>query len=146
MATPNIARPSVEIITYDDSFRQSVLDLWVEIFRNANISFFKRDIDIAFQHNPKLFCLAIESGQLVGTCLGTTDGHRAWIYYLSVITMRRRQGIATRLLNNAERQFRGLGINQIGLHVHNRSYAAQMFYRKLGYFQEDVQCMGKRIA
>ena len=146
MATPLASPLAVEIIPFGQHLRQSVTELWEAVFRSADRRVFLRDIDIAIRHNPELFCVAVEGEQLIGTCLGTTDGHRAWIYYLSVTFNKRRQGVATALLNHAESQFRERKITQIGLHVHTRSYAAQMFYRKRGYFQEEVQCMGKRIG
>ena len=135
-----------EIIPYDDRWREGVANLWDVNFSNSNRNSYYRDIDVSLRENPGLFWLAVKDGNLAGTCVGATDGHRSWIYYLCVEVMMRRQGIGTMLLEHVESVLLESGSAQVGLHVYNRRFNAIEFYRSRGYFVEETCCMGKRLA
>lgn len=133
------------IVPYTDVFRLQVVSLWSETFAHASLSVCDRDIDVAAARDPCLFYLATEGENLLGTCVGATDNHRSWIYYLSVFSHVRRCGIATQLLRHVECLLRKEGCFQLGLHVRANNRSALDFYRKAGFSQEEALCMGKLL-
>lgn len=148
MAQPEITKPKaadVEITLFDKSFREQVLSLWTENFENANYQIFIRDIGIAMERHPCLFFIAVQDTQLLGTCIGSSDGHRSWIYYLCVDPSARRNGIATCLMERVEKALVNEGNTQVGLHTRLHNYSAIDFYRQRGYFLEEAVCFGKQL-
>ena len=139
------SRPE-QVVSFENSYREAVVKLWSEIFSNGSEATFNRDIDVSFERNPDLFRLALYNGNLIGTCLGASDGHRSWIYYLCVRCDMRRRGIATQLLHKVEGLLRDQGATQIGLHVLMQRPSAIKFYRARGYLIEEAHCMGKNVT
>ena len=56
------------------------------------------------------------AGGIVGVVLGTYDGRRGWILRLAVHPDQRRQGFATRLVQEVERRLAALGCPRVNLH------------------------------
>ncbi len=133
------------VVAFEERHRMQVLHLWRRNFRGGSPDTFNRDIDSTLASGAELFRIAVCNGAVVGTCLGASDGHRSWIYYLCVDKRMRRKGIGTALLDEVEGRLRARGTTQIGLHVRIRSHGAINFYRSRGYFLEETQCMGKRM-
>lgn len=72
-------------------------------------------------------------GKMVGAALCTNDGRKGWINRLAVDPKHRRTGIASMLVEEAERRFdaRGLGISACLVHNDNPSSIA--LFEDLGY-------------
>lgn len=134
----------VTIAQYAERHRGDVLKLWRRSFRNS-LEACNRDIDAAGSNHPEWFAVALAGSEVVGTCVGTSDQHRHWLYYLCVATHMRRQGIATKLVQHLEEIMRAAGARQLSLHVLRRNHQALAFYRALGYGTEDISCLGKRL-
>lgn len=136
----------VTVVPYDHGFRDDVVRLWDANFNNPDRKSYYRDIDASLRTNPGLFWIAVRGGELAGTCVGASDGHRCWIYYLCVTRPMRRRGIASALLDHVEGLFRDKGVRHVGLQVLNAREAAQDFYRSRGYLVEETRCFGKRLS
>lgn len=128
---------------YSEKYKDQVLQLWMECFGRRSYNLFQRDLAAAHQRTPCLFYLATTAKALLGTCVGSSDGHRSWIYYLCVAKAARRQGIATRLLKLVEDKLQAEGNNQIGIHTPRTNYSAIDFYRVHGYSIDEATTMGK---
>lgn len=75
----------MQIRPYIDSDQPAVVTLWREVFdytepRNDPATSIQRKL--AFQREP--FFVATLEGALAGTVMSGYDGHRGWIYSLSV--------------------------------------------------------------
>jgi GNAT superfamily N-acetyltransferase len=57
----------------------------------------------------------------------------AWIYNLHVVPEHRRKGVAERLLDEAEKWARKVGLKSMGLHVIDFNEPARCLYESLGY-------------
>jgi ribosomal protein S18 acetylase RimI-like enzyme len=74
------------------------------------------------------------------------EGHRGWINYLAVAPASQRQGIARQLMETAERNLAALGCPKINLQVRETNTGVIAFYRTLGFAQDPVVSMGKRLS
>ena len=73
------------------------------------------------------------------------DGHRGWIYYLAVAPELRRRGIAAKLVEISEAELVKLGCPKIDLMVRNTNQAVIEFYQAIGYGEDPVVVLSKRL-
>ena len=84
-------------------------------------------------------------GELVGTVMAGYDGHRGWLYYLAVAGVARRRGVATALIAEAERLLEARGCPKVMLMVRRDNAAVATMYEGLGYDEDEVLVLGKRL-
>ncbi len=82
---------------------------------------------------------------VVGTVMAGYDGHRGWINYLATDPAHRGRGIGRALMAAAERELAAAGCAKINLQVRSENAAVIAFYSRLGYVQDPVVSMGKRL-
>jgi len=104
-----------------------------------------KDIERKLQQEPELFIVAEHNGQLLGSVMAGYDGHRGWIYYLSVLPQYQSQGLGKSLVQQAEQRLRSKGCPKIQLMIRHDNSGVQDFYRTLGYEQAEVVVLGKRL-
>jgi len=85
------------------------------------------------RRNPGLVLVAAEAGHVVGSALGAWDGRRGWVYHLAVDENHRRQGIATRLVDQVEAGLRDLGCQEARVNVGDDNAGARAFWQARGY-------------
>src|SRR6266550_2495357 len=95
----------ITIRTFQDSDHDAIVKLWNEVFPddppwNAPSEMIRRKREV----RDDLFWVAEGGGRIVGTILAGFDGVRGWIYHLAVHSSARRHGIATKLMQAAERK------------------------------------------
>ena len=77
------------------------------------------------------------TGKIIGNIIGTTKKENSAsvgrIFSLCVLAGHRKSGVATRLVQLLEEEFRLRGIRKIRLEVSMRNNIARMFYERLGY-------------
>ena len=105
----------------------------------------EKDIRAKVRFQPDLFLVALLDGQLVGTVMVGYDGHRGWINYLAVAPDRRRQGIGRVLMGAAETALQALECPKINLQVRRTNSSVIAFYRSMGFSEDDVISLGKRL-
>jgi ribosomal protein S18 acetylase RimI-like enzyme len=105
-----------------------------------------RDIRRKLGEQPELFLVATgDDGTLLGSAMVGFDGHRGWVYYLAVSPGHRRMAIGRALMHEAERLLIERGCPKINLPVRSSNAEVVAFYRKLGYTQDDVISLGRRL-
>jgi len=95
--------------------------------------------------SPDLFFVGTTDEGLVASCMAGYDGHRGWIYYLAVDDTWQRQGIATRMVRHAETELLNRGCPKIDLMVRNTNQAVLAFYKSIGYADDPVVVLSKRL-
>jgi ribosomal protein S18 acetylase RimI-like enzyme len=95
--------------------------------------------------NPELFLVGLVDEKVIATCMAGYEGHRGWINYLAVAPDYRRQGIAAKMMEVVERKLQELGCPKINLQVRANNIAVIAFYERLGFAQDRVLSMGKRL-
>ena len=130
---------------YRDDDEDDVIELWrrCDLLRPWNHP--QADIRRKCDDSPELFFVGERDGELVASCMAGYDGHRGWIYYLAVAPELQRQGIASRLLAIAEAELYKRGCPKIDLMVRNSNQEVIEFYRALGYGDDPVAVMSKRL-
>ena len=130
---------------YNTDDEGNVIDLWSECGLTAPQNNPKLDIERKLKVNPEWFLVGEFEGEIVVTCMAGYEGHRGWINYLAVARQYRRQGYATRIMQEAERILRNAGCPKINLQVRTANTGVIQFYKAIGYDIDDVISMGKRL-
>jgi ribosomal protein S18 acetylase RimI-like enzyme len=93
----------------------------------------------------ELFLVGVIDGNVVATVMAGYEGHRGWMNYLAVSPEHRRKGLARMIVAAAEDGLRRLGCPKINLQVRNDNSDAIGFYRRMGYIEDAVVSLGKRL-
>jgi ribosomal protein S18 acetylase RimI-like enzyme len=123
----------------------AVTDLWqiCQLVVPANDP--RRDMIAKTAFQPDLFLVGIWEGALVASVMAGYEGHRGWINYLAVAPAHRRHGLGRAMLAAAEERLGRLGCPKINLQVRRHNRAVLEFYRRLGYVEDEVISLGKRL-
>lgn len=87
-----------------------------------------------------------DDGTLAGTVMVGDDGHRGWVYYLAVRVDHRRCGAGAALMAAAENWMLSRGVAKVNLMVRHSNRAALGFYANLGYGDDDVTVLSRRLS
>ena len=126
--------------------RKKVIDLWrkVGIIRITNDP--ENDIERKLKHSPDFFLVAEVDGIIAGSVMIGYEGHRGWIYYLGVLPEYQRSKIGTELMRKAEEILRRHNCPKINLMVRRSNHGVIDFYKKIGFVEDEVICIGKRLV
>ncbi len=130
----------------DTTDRTQVVELWRTVFgyetahNEPNLTIEKKIVV-----NDGLFFVAIEHTQIIGTIMAGYDGHRGWIYSVSVHPNKRLGGIGRLLVQHAETALTALGCMKVKLQILKTNEATAAFYHSLGYSVEPNVSMGKML-
>ncbi len=135
----------LEIRPYREADEDAVVALWHEcdLVRPWNDPI--KDIGRKLRIQRELFLVGFRNGRLVATVMAGYEGHRGWINYLAVAPNSRKRGFGRLLMDEAEARLREMGCPKINLHVRRSNAEAARFYRSMGYAEDDVLSMGKRL-
>jgi ribosomal protein S18 acetylase RimI-like enzyme len=96
--------------------------------------------------DPDLFLVAEIDGRLIGTVIGGFDGRRGFVYHLAVAAPFRRNGIASRLMQEVEGRLRAKGCLRSYLLVRPDNLDAQSYYEKAGWSVLDDVVFAKDLT
>ncbi len=135
----------VLVRVFRESDEARVIELWTfaGLVRAWNDP--KKDIARKLKVQRELFLVAELEGVVVGVVMAGYEGHRGWINYLAVDIGQRRRGIGSALMRDAERRLRLLGCPKINLQVRAENHEVQAFYAALGFKDDNVVSLGKRL-
>jgi len=105
-----------------------------------------RDIARKLAMQRELFLVGEEGGRIVASVMAGYEGHRGWVNYLAVDPGRRRAGLGAQLMQRVEELLLAQGCPKINLQVRASNAEVLAFYRALGYAQDEVVAMGKRLV
>jgi ribosomal protein S18 acetylase RimI-like enzyme len=88
-------------------------------------------------NNNDALIVAEADGRIVASVIAAWDGWRGNLYRLAVAPERRREGIATRLVREAERRLIERGAVRLSILVPKKGSAAE-FWSRMGY-SEDIR-------
>ena len=104
-----------------------------------------KDIARKLKVQPELFLVGMLDSLLIATVMGGYDGHRGWINYLAVHPDFQGQGYAQQMMVNVESELRKIGCPKINLQIRSGNAKVMAFYQKLGFTDDRVLSMGKRL-
>ena len=135
----------VIVRAFKESDEARVIELWTfaGLVRSWNDP--HKDIARKLKVQRELFLVAELEGTIVGVVMAGYEGHRGWVNYLAVDIGQRRRGIGSALMRDAERRLRLLGCPKINLQVRAENRDVQAFYAALGFKDDNVVSLGKRL-
>ena len=105
----------------------------------------RKDIERKLTVHPELFVVGERQGQIVATAMAGFDGHRGWINYLAVSPEVQKQGLGRQLMTHVEQALTAMGCPKLNLQVRAGNAQALAFYQAIGYGQDELVSMGKRL-
>jgi ribosomal protein S18 acetylase RimI-like enzyme len=134
-----------EIVRYSSEYQDAVVDLW----RKCNLVVPQNDpvedIQRKFAFQPDLFFVALLDGKVIGSIMVGYEGHRGWMNYLAVLREHQRRGYGRKLVEKAVDELKRLGCLKVNLQVRKSNVSVVEFYKHLGFKDDDVVGLGKRL-
>lgn len=135
----------MQIQVFAEQYRQALIALWTECGLVVPQNDPNKDIDRKLQVGADLFLLGVEDGEVVASVMGGYEGHRGWINYLAVKPSHQRKGYGQAMMAAVETRLREKGCPKINLQVRSTNTAVIAFYDALGYGNDNVVGLGKRL-
>jgi len=142
---PATSKP-VDIRPFREADEAQVVALWRACGLTRPWNDPHRDIARKLAMQRELFLVGEEGGRIVASVMAGYEGHRGWVNYLAVDPGRRRAGLGARLMQRVEELLLAQGCPKINLQVRASNAEVLAFYRALGYAQDEVVAMGKRLV
>jgi ribosomal protein S18 acetylase RimI-like enzyme len=133
------------IRTFADTDEAAVVALWRAVGLTRPWNDPHADIARKRTVQPELFLVGELGDEIIATAMAGYDGHRGSIYYLAVAPAHRRSGHARAVMAEVERRLTALGCPKLNLMVRDDNRVAIGFYDRLGYDQQAVVTLGKRL-
>jgi len=135
----------MEITECQEKYAGQVIELWFKCQLVVPSNNPRRDIERKLHVGRDLFLVGIINGKVIASVMGGYEGHRGWINYLAVDPAHRRKGYGRRIMQEVERRIRAKGCPKINLQVRATNDAVIKFYQSLGYADDNVIGLGKRL-
>jgi ribosomal protein S18 acetylase RimI-like enzyme len=134
-----------EIVRYSSEYQDTVVDLW----RKCNLVVPQNDpvedIQRKLVFQPDLFFVALLDGKVIGSIMVGYEGHRGWLNYLAVLPEHQRRGYGRKLVEKGVDELKRLGCLKVNLQVRRSNVSVVEFYKHLGFKDDDVVGLGKRL-
>ena len=101
--------------------------------------------DIAFARRGAnaTILLGRDGDNIVASAMVGHDGHRGWVYYVTVDPDRRFHGFGRTIMDAAENWLRARGILKLQLLVRKENGKVHEFYRSIGYYNQETVTFAK---
>jgi ribosomal protein S18 acetylase RimI-like enzyme len=137
--------PGIVIRTFVRGDEEAVVALWEAAGLTRPWNDPHKDIARKLRVQPEGLLVAVAGTEIVGTVMAGYEGHRGWINYLAVLPTHRRAGVGRALMAEAERMLAAAGCPKVSLQLRSTNRGAIGFYAALGYTQDDVISLGRRL-
>jgi ribosomal protein S18 acetylase RimI-like enzyme len=123
----------------------AVVALWKECRLTRPWNDPHKDIARKLAVQAELFLVGVTDGALMATVMAGYEGHRGWVNYLAVAPAYRGRGYGRVLMQQVEQMLLRRGCPKVSLLVRASNPEVVDFYRHLGYTQDEVVSLGKRL-
>ena len=135
----------MQIREFIEKDTKAVIALWVRCRLVVPSNNPQKDIERKLEVDRDLFLVGTLENKIVATVMGGYDGHRGWINYLAVDPDYRNNGYGRLIMKEVEQRIRTKGCSKINLQVRTTNKAVIEFYQSLGYSDDHVVGLGKRL-
>jgi ribosomal protein S18 acetylase RimI-like enzyme len=137
------AGPALSIAPIENHDIPEVIALWHRCGSTRPWNDPSVDIALARRGEHSTVLLGRQSGALVASVMVGHDGHRGWVYYVTVDPDRRYEGFGRAIMNAAEEWLRARGILKLQLMVRKDNQKVQAFYQSIGYYNQETVTFAK---
>jgi ribosomal protein S18 acetylase RimI-like enzyme len=137
------AAPSLSIASIEDADIADVIALWQRCGSTRPWNDPAGDIAQARRGEQSTVLVGKLSGVLVASVMVGHDGHRGWVYYVTVDPDRRHAGFGRAVMNAAEAWLRTRGILKLQLMVRKDNAKVHAFYQSIGYYNQETVTFAK---
>ena len=131
---------------YHINDEQQVIHLWYECELVVPWNNPKMDIERKLKVNPELFLVGETEDKIIASVMGGYEGHRGWINYLAVLPEHQGKGYARQIMTAVEQKLKDIGCPKINLQIRSNNEDVIKFYESIGYYDERMTSMGKRLS
>jgi ribosomal protein S18 acetylase RimI-like enzyme len=124
----------------------AVIALWHECALVVPWNDPAQDIFLKLQVQPELFLVGLIGNAVIATVMAGYDGHRGWLNYLAVSPECQKRGVGRRMVGAAQTRLAAIGCPKINLQVRASNADVIAFYERLGFSQDNVVSLGKRLS
>ena len=135
----------LEVVSATMADRTATIALWQAAGLTRPWNDPEKDFDLACGGATSDVLLARDGEALAGSVMVGFDGHRGWVYYLAVDPARRGEGIGRAMMQSAEQWLRDRDCPKIQLMVRSDNTTAKGFYSAIGYEEQAVVTIGRRL-
>jgi ribosomal protein S18 acetylase RimI-like enzyme len=137
------AHPALSIAPIEDHDIPDVIALWHRCGSTRPWNDPAGDIARARSGEQSTVLLGKHDGALVASVMVGHDGHRGWVYYVTVDPDRRHSGFGRAIMNAAEEWLRARGIPKLQLMVRKDNQRVHAFYQSVGYYNQETVTFAK---
>jgi ribosomal protein S18 acetylase RimI-like enzyme len=124
---------------------EAVADLWHRCGLVHATNDPRKDCARKQKVGAELFLIGLLDSEIIASAMAGYEGHRGSINYLAVCPKHQRHGYGRQMMDEAERLLRAAGCAKINLNVRTSNTKVLAFYRAIGFIQDDVIGLGKRL-
>lgn len=135
----------MEIRPFSIEDEKAVIAIWQKCILVRPSNHPHSDIQRKMKVNPELFLVGTLGAKIIATAMGGYEGHRGWVNYLAVDPAFRQKGFGRQLMAEIEKRLLALGCPKINLQVRADNTPALEFYSRIGYKDDNVISLGKRL-
>jgi ribosomal protein S18 acetylase RimI-like enzyme len=135
----------VHIRPFQTDDEPAVVALWDQCLLTRPWNDPHKDIARKIKVQPELFLVGVENGVIVATVMAGYEGHRGWVNYLAVAAAFRGRGFGRLLMHRVEELLVAKGCPKVSLLIRSANADVAEFYRHIGYTQDEVVTLGKRL-
>jgi ribosomal protein S18 acetylase RimI-like enzyme len=135
----------LSITAIEDAEIPEVIALWQRCGSTRPWNDPASDIALARQGTNSTVLLGRHDGALVASVLVGHDGHRGWVYYVTVDPECRYAGFGRAIMNAAEEWLRARGIAKLQLMVRKENTKVHAFYQSIGYYNQETVTFAKGL-
>jgi hypothetical protein len=128
---------ALAIAPIEDADVAAVVALWQRCGSTRPWNDPQADIALARQGSNATVLLGRDGDTLVASVLVGHDGHRGWVYYVTVDPDHRKKGFGRAVMTAAEDWLRERGILKLQLMVRPDNTQVQAFYETLDYDEQE---------
>ena len=140
MSSPDAA---LSIAPIEDRDVAEVIALWQRCGSTRPWNDPAADIALARRGDNSTVLIGRCDGALVASVMVGYDGHRGWVYYVTVDPDQRYLNFGRAIMNAAEAWLRERGILKLQLMVRKDNVQVHAFYRSIGYYNQETVTFAK---
>ena len=135
--------PALSITPLQDGDIPEVIRLWERCGSTRPWNDPADDIALARRGDNSTLLVGRHDGVICASVMVGHDGHRGWVYYVTVDPDQRYHGFGRAIMEAAESWLRARGILKLQLMVRKDNVKVHAFYRSIGYYNQETVTFAK---